>query len=95
MAVLRPKVIAASDAAIGADGLGALDARLPHVGFDLGGLHDGAVAGLGFDALDDVNHAVEGGLGEIGEKTGLAEHGFFDERVAGADGDAVAAGNAA
>ena len=56
---LRPDVEAAADAAISADGLGLLDARLAHGGFGFGERQDGAVADLRLDAFDDVDHVVE------------------------------------
>ncbi len=59
VAVAGPDVEGAADAAVGADGLGALDALVAHLGLDLGEGEDGAVAGVGLDALDDVDHAVE------------------------------------
>ncbi len=95
VAVAGPDVEGAADAAVGADGLGALDALVAHFGFHLGQGEDGAVAGVGLDAFDDLDHVVEDLGGEVGEVAGVAEHGFFHERVAGADGDAVAAGDAA
>ena len=69
------------------------DSRM--VGLDLGELQDRAVAHLRLDALDDVDHAVQRRLGQRGEVAGLAEHRFFHERIARADRDAVAAGDAA
>ena len=36
--------------------------RAPHGRFGFGDLQDGAVAGLGFHALHDVDHAVETGF---------------------------------
>ncbi len=94
VAVLGPDVEGAAYGAVGADGFGAFGALLAHLGLDLGEGEDGAVADGRLDAFDDVDHVVEDFRREVGEVTGLAEHGFFHERVAGADGDAVAAGDA-
>ena len=94
VAVAGPDVEAAADSAIGADGFGFLDAELAHVRFEFREGEDGAVAHLGLDVFDDLDHVVEGFGGEVGEVAGVADHGFFHERVAGADGDAVAAGDA-
>ena len=55
----------------------------------------GAIAGFRFDAFDDVNHSVENRFRQRGQETGVPEHGFFHQRVARTDGDAVSAGNAA
>ena len=94
VAVLGPDIEAAADAAIGADGLGAADARFAHGRFGFGNLHDRAVAGLRLDAFDHVDHAVERRLRQRGEEAGVAEHRFFHQRIARADRDAVAAGDA-
>ena len=53
-----------------------------------------AIAHLRLDALDDVDHAVERGLGERGHVAGLSKHRPFHQRIAGANGDAVSARNA-
>ena len=55
---LGPNIETASDAAIGADGLGLAGARFAHGRFGFGDLQDRAVAGVRLDALDDVDHAV-------------------------------------
>ena len=55
----------------------------------------GPIAGLRLDAFDDIDHAVQRVLGKSGEESGVPEHRFLHQRVAGADGDAVAAGDAA
>ncbi len=52
------------------------------------------VADRRLDGFDDVDHAVEDVAGKIGEVARVSEHGFFHERVAGTDVDAVSAGNA-
>ena len=57
--VLGPDIEAASDAAIGADGFRAADARLAHGRLGLGNFHDRAVARFRLDAFDHVDHAVE------------------------------------
>ena len=94
VAVAGPDVEAAAYSTIGADGFGFLDAELAHVGFEFREGEDGAVADLRLDIFDDFDHVVEGFRREVGEVAGATEHGFFHERVAGADRDAVAAGNA-
>lgn len=94
VAVTRPNVKAAAYAAVGADGLGALDALIAHFSFNFTEGEDGAVADGGLNTFDDFNHVIQGFGGDVGEVAGVAEHGFFHERVAGADGDAVAAADA-
>ncbi len=59
VAVAGPDLEAAADGAVGADGLGALDAGVAHLGFDVGDGEDGAVADGRLDGLDDVDHLVE------------------------------------
>ena len=92
--VARPHVEGAADAAVGADGFGFADALVAHLGFHLGEREDRTVAGVGLNALDDLDHVVEHGRGQVGQISGMAEHALFHKRVAGADGDAVAAGDA-
>src|SRR5437879_13471280 len=94
MAVLGPDIEGATDSAIRAHGFGAADAGLAHSRFDFGHPQDGAVSNLRFDFFDDVDHAVQRPLGNPRQEPGLREHGLFHERVARADGDAVAAGDA-
>src|ERR1700680_1670707 len=94
MAVLGPDIEAATNTAIRAHSLGAADALLAHGRFDLGYTHDGTVSSLWFDAFDDVDHGVQRPLGNAREKAGMPEHGFFHERIAWTDRDAVAAGDA-
>ena len=59
VAVAGPDLEAAAHGAVGADGLGALDAGVAHLGFDVGEGEDGAVADGGLDGFDDVDHLVE------------------------------------
>ena len=68
---------------------------MAHGGFGFGDLQDGAVADLGLDSLDEIDHAVERGIGKRGEVAGFAEHRFFHKGIARADSDAVPAGDAA
>ncbi len=95
VAIFSPDVEAAAYCAVGANSLGALDVLVAHLRLDFGEGEDGAVADGWLDAFDDVDHVIEGFAWEISEIAGLAEHGFFHEGVAGTDGDAVAAGDAA
>ena len=67
VAVAGPDIEAATDAAVGADGLGFLDAELAHVRFDLGEREDGAVPDLRLNIFDDLDHVLEGFGGEVGE----------------------------
>ena len=94
VAVARPDIEGAAHAAVGAHGLGALDARFAHGRFDGGDGEDGAEAGFGLDGFYYFDHVVERLGRQAGEVSGMAEHAFFHEGIAGADGDAVAAGDA-
>src|SRR5437879_6503983 len=62
VAVLRPHVEAAADAAIRADRLRAADARLAHRSFSLRDLENRSIADLGLDALHHVDHPIERGF---------------------------------
>ena len=59
VAVARPHVEGAADAAIGAHRLGAADARFAHGGLGVRDRQDGAEAGFRLDGLDRVDHVVE------------------------------------
>ena len=91
MPVLGPNIETATDSAIGADGFGLADARFAHGRFGFGNFQDRSVAGFRLDALNDIDHSVQRGLRQRGHKARLPEHRFFHQRVAGADGDAMAA----
>src|SRR5258708_2507619 len=94
MPILRPDIKTASDAAIGAYGLGPPDAGCAHRGFSLGNFQNRAVAGVRLDSLDDIYHAVQGPLRDASQESRVAKHGFFHECVAGTNGDAMTAGDA-
>src|SRR5207245_5134675 len=94
MAVFGPDVEAATDSTIRAHGLRAADEGLAHSRFHFGDSQDGAVSSFRFDALDDVDHAVQRALGNPREESRVPEHGLFHQGIAGADGDAVATGAA-
>ena len=94
VAPLRPHLERAADAAVGADGLGAADFRRAHRRLGVGDRHDRDVAGVRLDRLDDLDHRPFDRVRQPGEESGLAEHRGLDQRVARADGDAVAAGDA-
>ncbi len=91
MAIFRPDIEAATDSAVGTDGFGSPDTRLAHMRFHLGDLQNGAIAYFGLDALDDIDHAFEGGLGQGGHVARLSQHRLLHQRIAGADGDTVPA----
>ena len=95
VAIAGPDVEAATDAAVGADGFSALVALMAHFGFYFRERENGRVAGGGLDALDGVDHIVQDFGRQRGEIAGVADHALFHERIAGADGDAVAAADAA
>src|SRR6266403_5796406 len=94
MPVLCPDIKAASDATIGAYGLGPSDAGFAHRGFSLGDFQDRSVAGVRLDSLNDIDHAVQGPLRDACQESRGAEHGFFHQCVAGTNRDAMTAGNA-
>src|ERR1700730_7838674 len=62
VAILRPDVEAASHAAIRANRFRLADAVLPHSLLRLAYLEYGAIANLGFNALDHVDHAAQSRL---------------------------------
>ena len=95
VAIFRPDVEAASHAAVRANCFCLANAVLPHCLFRLGNLKNRSIARLRFNALDHVDHAGERGFPEGGEKARMTQHRFFHQRIAGTDGNAVAARNAA
>src|SRR5581483_9706370 len=95
MPVLGPDIETAPDATVRTDGLGPADARFAHRRFSFGDFEYRAVTGVRLDPFHDVNHAVQGSLGYASEESRMANHGFFHERIARADRDAMTAGNAA
>ena len=66
-----------------------------HGGFGFGNLQHRTDSRFRLHALHDIDHAVEGWLVRPVRKPACAEHGFLHQRVAGANGDAMAAGDAA
>src|SRR6266436_156980 len=62
VAIFRPNIETASDAAICADSLGAADALLSHARFGFGELQNRSVARIWFDALHYIDHAAQRGL---------------------------------
>ena len=94
MPVLAPDIETAADAAVGADGLGLLVHHLTHGGFCFRDGHDGTVADFRLDTFHNVDHFRQGFGRQMREIAGVAKHGFFHQRIAGADCDAVAAGDA-
>ncbi len=95
VSVFGPNIKAAADAAIGADGFGSADSRFTHGRFRLRNLQDCSIARVRLDAFYDIDHAVHRSLRQSGQETGVPDHGFFHERVTGADCHAMAARNAA
>jgi len=95
VAVLGPDVEAAADAAVRTDRLGTPDAGLPHCGFGFRDAQDRPVADLRLDALDHVDHTLERGLRERRQEARMSQHRRFHQRIARADGHAVATRDAA
>ena len=94
MAVFCPHIETAADTAISAYRLGAANARLAHFLLGFGDLHDRAITDLGFDAFDDINHAVDRWFRQSGHEAGVMQHRFFHQCIARTDCHAVAAGDA-
>src|ERR1700758_5190916 len=57
-------------------------------------MHDRAITHLRLHAFDDFDHAFQRIDGQAGKVAGLAEDRLLHERIARADGDAVATGDA-
>ena len=93
--ILRPNVKTAPHPAVGAHCFRFADAVIPHRRFRLGHLKDAAVAGFRFNAFDHVDHAVQDRRLQGSQETCVTQHCFFHQRIAGTNGDAVAARNAA
>src|ERR1700758_1985782 len=93
-AVLGPDIIAAANAAIGADRLRLLDALLAHLRLGLRDLHDSPVTHLRLTNLHHIDHLVQRIFRYTVEKAGFANHGLFHQGIAGTNSHAVPARNA-
>src|SRR5215510_3648141 len=88
--IFRPNIEAASDTTIRANCFGTTDARIAHVRLGFRQLQNRSIARLRLDALYNVDHAAQGRLWKRSEKACVPEHGFFHQRIACVDRNAVA-----
>ena len=74
VSILGPNVKTATNATVGANRLGAANARLAHCLFRFRYAHDGSVPGFWLYPFDYIDHSVESRLRESGEKPGMTQH---------------------
>ncbi len=94
VAVARPNLERAAHTTVGAHRFGAFLPRHAHLGFHVAECEDGRIAGLRFHALHDLDHVVQHLGRQIRQVARVAQHGLFHECIAGANRNAVAAGDA-